>query len=269
MPLEPRAVSVPEGVPKGVQEESLGSLRSCLVEGDAEQRHRERHIRRRALISSILIQSAVLALLLLLPLFGKSEHIALAISTPIPPYGHPPHHSVGTSKSTTGRTRIISDIFTFPSPTARPLPPSNAGEGIDGPPDLAGGNENASGPACGWCVSIGGPDRGPRPPQPVVETPSKPPVIHKTSIDPAMLIRRIEPVYPKLAIQIHREGRVEMHARIATDGTIQSLEIVSGDPIFYLSAKEAVSQWLYRATVLNGQKVEVDTYITVIYTLAR
>lgn len=83
-----------------------------------------------------------------------------------------------------------------------------------------------------------------------------------------MLIHRVEPVYPKLAIQIHREGRVEMHARIATDGTIQSLEIVSGDPIFYLSAKEAVTQWLYRPTVLNGQKVEVDTYITVIYTLA-
>ena len=82
-----------------------------------------------------------------------------------------------------------------------------------------------------------------------------------------MLIHRVEPQYPALAKQLHREGRVEMHARIATDGTIQSLEIVSGDPIFYLSAKEAVSQWLYRATVLNGQPVEVDTYITVIYTL--
>jgi len=82
-----------------------------------------------------------------------------------------------------------------------------------------------------------------------------------------MLIRRIEPQYPALAKQLHREGRVEMHARIAIDGTIQSLEIVSGDPIFHLSAMEAVSQWLYRPTVLNGQKVEVDTYITVIYTL--
>jgi len=92
-------------------------------------------------------------------------------------------------------------------------------------------------------------------------------VIYKTTIDPAMLIRRVEPIYPALARQIHREGRVEMHARIATDGTVQSLEIVSGDPIFYQSAKDAVSQWLYRATVLNGQKVEIDTYITVIYTM--
>src|SRR5262249_59836469 len=86
----------------------------------------------------------------------------------------------------------------------------------------------------------------PRPPQPPVETPSRPRVLHEPSINPAMLIRRIEPQYPALAKQLHREGRVEMHARIAIDGTIQSLEIVSGDPIFYLSAKEAVSQWLYR-----------------------
>src|SRR5262249_39431675 len=84
MPLQPRAVSVPEVV----HEERLGSLRSCLVEGDAEQRHRERRVRRRALISSILIQTAVLALLILLPLFGKSERIALAKNyIPIPPYG--------------------------------------------------------------------------------------------------------------------------------------------------------------------------------------
>ena len=92
-------------------------------------------------------------------------------------------------------------------------------------------------------------------------------MIHKTSIDPAMLIRRVEPAYPRLAIQTHREGRVEMRARIATDGTIQSLEIVAGDPMFYQSAKEAVIQWRYRPTFLNGQPVEIDTYITVIYTL--
>jgi protein TonB len=88
-----------------------------------------------------------------------------------------------------------------------------------------------------------------------------------TQLDPAMLIRRIEPAYPQLAKQTHREGRVELRARIATDGTIQSLEIVGGDPMFYLSAREAVSQWLYRPTVLNGQKVEIDTFITVVYTM--
>ncbi len=82
-----------------------------------------------------------------------------------------------------------------------------------------------------------------------------------------MLIRRVEPVYPPLPKQIHKEGRVELHAIIATDGTIQSLEIVGGDPMFFQSALDAVSQWRYRPTILNGQPVQIDTHITVIYTM--
>jgi len=91
---------------------------------------------------------------------------------------------------------------------------------------------------------------------------------HKTASRPgnAMLIHRVEPVYPPLARQTHREGRVELRAIIGTDGTIQSLQIVASDPLFDLSAREAVSQWRYRPTILNGQPVEIDTYITVIYT---
>jgi TonB family protein len=88
-----------------------------------------------------------------------------------------------------------------------------------------------------------------------------------TQLDPGMLTHRVEPVYPRLAIQIHREGRVELHAIIATDGSIQSLQVVGGEPLFYQSALDAVRQWRYRATVLNGKAVEVDTSITVIYTM--
>ena len=82
-----------------------------------------------------------------------------------------------------------------------------------------------------------------------------------------MLIHRVEPIYPPLARQIHREGRVELRATIGTDGTIQSLQVVSGDPMFLNSAIEAVRQWRYRPTILNGQPVEIDTYITVVYTM--
>jgi protein TonB len=82
-----------------------------------------------------------------------------------------------------------------------------------------------------------------------------------------MLIHRVEPVYPALARQTHREGQVELRAVIATDGTIQSLQVVKGDALFLHSATEAVTQWRYRPTVLNGQPVEIETYITVIYTL--
>jgi protein TonB len=106
------------------------------------------------------------------------------------------------------------------------------------------------------------------PPPPPTEV-ERPRVLHITHLDPAMLRHRVEPVYPTLAKQIGRSGRVELRAIIAADGTIQSLEAVGGDPIFYPSALEAVREWRYTPTVLNGQKVQVDTYITVIYNLQR
>jgi protein TonB len=99
-----------------------------------------------------------------------------------------------------------------------------------------------------------------------VETPRK---VQVTQIDPAMLTRRIEPIYPTLMKQIGRSGQVQLRAVIGTDGTIQSLQVVSGDPGFYPSALEAVRQWRYRPTVLNGNPVEVDTFITVIYNISR
>jgi len=88
-----------------------------------------------------------------------------------------------------------------------------------------------------------------------------------TTLDPAMLLRRVEPVYPPLPKQMHREGRVELRAIIGTDGNIQSLQVVAGDPLFVQSAVEAVQQWHYKPTYLNGQPVEIDTYITVDYTM--
>jgi periplasmic protein TonB len=89
-----------------------------------------------------------------------------------------------------------------------------------------------------------------------------------THLDPAMLIHRVEPVYPPLMKQIHRETTVELRAIIANDGSIESLQAVGGDPGFYQSALEAVGQWRYKPTVLNGTAVEVDTQITVIYRLS-
>ena len=62
---------------------------------------------------------------------------------------------------------------------------------------------------------------------------------------------------------------MELRAIIATDGTIQSLQVVSGDALFLQSALDAVRQWRYHPTILNGQPVEIETYITVIYTLQR
>jgi len=205
MPLDSREVS------EEIHEGSLGSLRGCLVEGDPEQRSRERRVRRRALVLSILFQTGVLALLVLLPLFGKMEHIAFGkIYIPIPPYGHP-HHSSGTTKpKPDGPTTVIRDIFPAP-PFGRPVAPSHETEALVGPPDIgSGANEQENGPACNWCIDIDGKNSGPRPPETVTKTPTNPTVVYKPTIDPALLIHRVEPVYPPLARQMRREGRVEM-----------------------------------------------------------
>jgi protein TonB len=109
----------------------------------------------------------------------------------------------------------------------------------------------------------------PGPAAPAIEAPHEKRRLVQTHIDPAMLIQRVEPVYPTLARQIGRSGRVELRAIIATDGTIQSLRVVSGDPFFYQSALDAVRQWRYKPTVLNGEPVEIDTFVSVIYNMDR
>ena len=72
--------------------------------------------------------------------------------------------------------------------------------------------------------------------------------------------------YAERIVHIHIK-RATIRDLIGTDGTIQSLQIVSGDPMFLRSALDAVQQWHYKPTILNGQPVEIDTYITVVYTM--
>jgi len=237
------------------------------VDGDAEQLTRERRVKRRALAISILLQCAALAALILVPLLTKAERINLKIVTPVVPYGHASGHQRHEIKRTTGKPIDHGLRPVFPSPTARPVREfSDDVNPIESQDFNSIGDSSKDGANCSWCVNTGDKTSGPRPPQPQAETPTRPRLV-RTQLDPAMLIRRVEPAYPPLARQTHREGRVELRAIIGTDGSIQSLQIVASDPLFDLSAKEAVSQWRYRPTILNGQPVEIDTFITVVYTM--
>src|SRR5208283_1493168 len=69
-----------------VPENSIGSLTSCLIEGDPLQQRRARNIRRRAIFFSVIFQSITVAALIILPLLGKGERIPTKIFVPIPPY---------------------------------------------------------------------------------------------------------------------------------------------------------------------------------------
>ena len=82
-------------------------------------------------------------------------------------------------------------------------------------------------------------------------------------LDPAQLVHRVEPVYPRTAVLINLQGEVKLHALIAKDGSIQSLSLTSGHPLLAQAVMDAVRQWHYRPYVLNGEAVEVETFITV------
>ena len=87
------------------------------------------------------------------------------------------------------------------------------------------------------------------------------------NVQAAKLINRVTPNYPPLARQTRISGTVRLHAIIGKDGSVQSLTLESGHPLLVQAALDAVKQWRYQPTLLNGVPVEVDTTIDVIFTL--
>ena len=90
---------------------------------------------------------------------------------------------------------------------------------------------------------------------------------HPVFVTAATLIHQVSPVYPKKAKKQHIEGTVLLRATITKDGTIGKLEYVSGPPELMNSAMDAVKKWRYKPTMVNGEPVEVDTKISVVFTL--
>ena len=82
-----------------------------------------------------------------------------------------------------------------------------------------------------------------------------------------LLVHRVEPTYPPLARSARVQGDVVLSAVIDTNGQITNLQLVSGHPMLVPSAISAVKEWRYKPYLLNGQPVEVETTITVIFSL--
>jgi protein TonB len=87
-------------------------------------------------------------------------------------------------------------------------------------------------------------------------------------VQQAMLLHYVKPPYPPLARAARISGTVRLTAIIATDGSIQRLQVISGHPLLVKSAIDAVQQWRYKPTLLNGDAVEVITEIDVNFTLS-
>jgi TonB family protein len=86
-------------------------------------------------------------------------------------------------------------------------------------------------------------------------------------VQAANLIKNVKPVYPPVARSTRVQGVVRFSALIGKDGKVRNLQVLSGPPLLVQSATDAVRQWVYRPTLLNGEPVEVVTQIDVNFTL--
>ncbi len=83
----------------------------------------------------------------------------------------------------------------------------------------------------------------------------------------AKLANKVQPFYPPQARLEGVQGVVRLHAIIGKDGKVAQLQVISGHPDLVGSALQAVRQWVYQPTLLEGRPVEVDTEIGVIFQL--
>jgi protein TonB len=81
------------------------------------------------------------------------------------------------------------------------------------------------------------------------------------------LISQVKPPYPPMAKMARVQGAVVLQALISKQGTIQNLRVISGHPMLVQAALDAVKQWRYRPYLLNGEPVEVETQITLNFSL--
>lgn len=81
------------------------------------------------------------------------------------------------------------------------------------------------------------------------------------------LVRKVDPVYPVQARAQHIAGAVVLEIRVAEDGAIRAVRTVSGDPQLASAARQAVRQWQYSPTLLNGHPIETTKQITILFKL--
>jgi len=153
------------------------------------------------------------------------------------------------------------------------LPSTGSGPGVVGGQE-GGSRDGIIGGILDQAARIRPTVKPPEPPPPQVLTaaavaaPEKPKRI-LSQVELARPIRRVEPLYPPLARQARISGTVELIGVLGVDGRIHELKVISGHPLLINAAVDAVKQWVYAPTMLNGQPVEVQAPITVNFILNR
>jgi protein TonB len=216
-----------------------------------------------SVILSAILQISALLVLILIPLIytqalPKAMLATLLVAPPPPP--PPPPPPVKTIIKPVARLIQSGQLI---QPRANPKDVAVFKE-AELPPDVVN-NTNQSGvfggiPGQGIIAG-----NGPVLPPPKPTAPAR--IKQGGEVTAASIITQTRPAYPPLARQARIQGSVVLHAIIDKEGKVAQLEVVSGHPLLVQSAIEAVKQWRYKPTQLNGDPVEVDTTIQVTFTM--
>jgi len=230
----------------------------------------DRSRRGRTTLISFAMQAAGVGGLLLLPLLytqGLPQlQLMSALVAPAPPPAPP---APAPARNTQASSNLSSDGHVIAPPSV-PRQILNIDEPIAPPPvNLNGlGVSGGTGDPTARNSVLNSIGNGIRAfvPQPPPTTSAVPPRVSRMM--EGNLIYRVQPQYPALARQARVQGIVVLRAMISREGRIENLQVVSGPPLLVKSAIDAVLQWRYRPYYLNNEPVEVETQVTLTFTLS-
>ena len=217
---------------------------------------------------AFVFQAVIIGVMVLIPLLftealPKTQLMTFLVAPPPPPPPPPPPAAVKIVKQV--QTDIINGQLRTPTKIPKKVemikeeeapPPMNAGVVGGVPGGVPGGS---MGGVMGSIIG-GTPVAVPKVAVQRVRV--------SQGVTQGMVIHRVQPMYPPLARTARVQGAVVLAAIIGKDGTIQNLHVLSGHPLLTQAALDAVKQWRYKPYILNGDPVEVDTQITVNFTLS-
>jgi protein TonB len=97
----------------------------------------------------------------------------------------------------------------------------------------------------------------PPPPSPVPVIVAAAPIRVGGAVKEPRIVKLVPPVYPKLAIKARVKGTVILEATLTADGTVDEIQVMSGNPLLIQAAIDCVKQWRYEPTYLNGDPVPI------------
>ncbi len=218
---------------------------------------------RPATIFAFLLQSIAVGAIVITPLLRiapppqvRSLIESLSFSSPPPP----PPPSSESQESRAGFSQVIGTTVALPRRI--PAHPAVINDDNVQPPSILGAGTSAIG-GTGTGVGHNIADLLGAPVAPVEAPVPTRPVPVSTGVMQGLLLTSVRPTYPRLAQAARIQGAVVLLATISREGLVENIRVVSGHPMLVSAAMDAVRQWRYRAYLLNGKPIEVETQITV------